>query len=333
MALTNSQYESVMRDYERIRDNSRHLQETRKQEIYEKIPEYLRLEDSVSTLSVSAAKEMLMGDPQAYDRLHDTLSRIRSRQRALLTENGFPADYPEPVFRCSLCQDTGYLTDADQKKQKCVCFRQREISILYSQSHIQDMIDQENFSTLSREYYQGEDLQRFDAAVELCLRFVKNFNQDYHNILFYGTVGTGKSFLSGCIAKELIDSGHSVIYFSSSGLFDRLARYSFDYKEKEKLQDFCEDIYGCDLLIIDDLGTEVTNSFVASRLFSCLNERSLRKRPVIISTNLSLEELRDRYSDRIFSRITSSFSLCKLTGQDIRIRKRTAQLKNAKKEK
>ena len=88
------------------------------------------------------------------------------------------------------------------------------------------------------------------------------------------------------------------------------------------MQDFCEDIYGCDLLIIDDLGTEITNTFVASQLFSCLNERGLRKKSMIISTNLSLEELRDRYSDRIFSRITSSFSLCKLTGQDIRICKK-----------
>ena len=158
--------------------------------------------------------------------------------------------------------------------------------------------------------------------MDLCRNFIKNFNQDYHNILFYGTVGTGKSFLSGCIAKELIDQGCSVIYFSSSSLFDMLARYSFDYKEKEALQDFCEDIYGCDLLIIDDLGTEITNTFVASQLFSCLNERGLRKKAMIISTNLSLEELRDRYSDRIFSRITSFFSLCKLTGQDIRICKK-----------
>ena len=101
-----------------------------------------------------------------------------------------------------------------------------------------------------------------------------------------------------------------------------LARYSFDYKEKDVLQDFYEDIYGCDLLIVDDLGTEITNNFVASQLFSCLNERNLRQKSTIISTNLSLEEIRDRYSDRIFSRITSSFSLCKLTGPDIRIYKK-----------
>ena len=322
MALNNAQYESIIRDYENIRDANRHTLESRKAEVYQAVPEYRELEDSISTLSVSAAKAMLAGDDNARDRLHDSLLHIRQRQQALLTSAGLPVDYLKPIYRCPACEDTGYITDENNLKQKCSCFRQREISILYSQSNIQDMISRENFSTLSTEYYQGEDLRRFESAVDLCRNFIKNFNQDYHNILFYGTVGTGKSFLSGCIAKELIDQGCSVIYFSSSSLFDMLARYSFDYKEKEALQDFCEDIYGCDLLIIDDLGTEITNTFVASQLFSCLNERGLRKKAMIISTNLSLEELRDRYSDRIFSRITSSFSLCKLTGQDIRICKK-----------
>lgn len=322
MALNNAQYESIIRDYENIRDANRHTLESRKAEVYQAVPEYRELEDSISTLSVSAAKAMLAGDDNARDRLHDSLLHIRQRQQALLTSAGLPVDYLKPIYRCPACEDTGYITDENNLKQKCSCFRQREISILYSQSNIQDMISRENFSTLSTEYYQGEDLRRFESAVDLCRNFIKNFNQDYHNILFYGTVGTGKSFLSGCIAKELIDKGYSVIYFSSSGLFDMLARYSFDYKEKEALQDFCEDIYGCDLLIIDDLGTEITNTFVSSQLFYCLNERGLRKKAMIISTNLSLEELRDRYSDRIFSRITSSFSLCKLTGQDIRICKK-----------
>lgn len=327
MALTNSQYQSIIEDYDRIRDNNRYLLETRREEIYRALPEYHELEDSVSSLSVSAARSMLEGDGNAGTRLRKSLSDVRCRQRKLLTAAGFPEDYLDPVYRCPLCQDTGYIVSGDGRKSKCSCFRQREISVLYSQSHIQEAVARENFSTLSTEYYQGEDLRHFESAVDLCQKFVKNFNKDYRNILFYGTVGTGKSFLSGCIAKELMDMGCSVIYFSASGLFDLLARYSFDHRERTALQDLCEDIYGCDLLIIDDLGTEITNAFTASQLFSCLNERSLRKKPVIISTNLSLEEIRDRYSDRIFSRVTSSFALCKLTGPDIRIyRKRTRNM-------
>lgn len=322
MALTNSQYESILRDYEKLRDDSRHLLESRRAQVYQAAAGYSELEDSVSALSVAAARSVLAGDDTARERLHQQLAKTALRRKALLTQHGFPEDYLDPVYRCPLCQDTGYVASEGGPKQKCACFRQREISILYSQSNIRNMIAKENFSALSCEYYQGEDLQRFESAVKISRNFVKSFDQDYHNLLFYGTVGTGKSFLSCCIAKELIDGGHSVIYFSASGFFDTLARYSFDHREKEALQELYEDIYGCDLLIVDDLGTEITNTFVASQLFSCLNERGLRRRPMIISTNLSLEELRDRYSDRIFSRITSSFSLCKLTGPDIRIYKK-----------
>ena len=141
----------------------------------------------------------------------------------------------------------------------------------------------------------------------------------YQNLCFYGTVGTGKSFLSGCIAKALMKDGYSVIYFSASGLIDLFSRYAFDYKSREESEEAYQDIYNCDLLIIDDLGTELTNSFSVSRLFTCLNERALRKKSIIISTNLSLEELRDRYSDRIFSRLTGNFKFCRMTGPDIRM--------------
>lgn len=327
MALSNSQYETIIRNYEKNRDNNRRLLERRRSEIHSAIPGYRELEESVSTLSVQAARQMLSGDDSALSSLHEQLSQLKEKRRSLLLSAGFPPDYLEPIYTCPDCQDTGYIVSADGVKEKCRCFRRQELSILYAQSNIQDMIERENFSTLSYEYYQGEDLQHFKAAVALSQKFAENFKQDYHNLFFYGTVGTGKSFLSGCIARELLQTGCSVIYFSALGLFDTLARYSFDAKAKNALQGFYDDLYNCELLIIDDLGTEVTNSFVTSQLFSCLSERALRRKSIIISTNLSLEELRDRYSDRIFSRITTGFDLCKLTGPDIRIYKKR-QAKN-----
>ena len=325
MALNNSQYEAIINEYERTRDYNRQLLETRRQQIYASVQGYQELEESVSGVAAATAKLVLEGDDTARDALKNRLSEISQKRARLLTDAGFPPDYLEPIYTCPDCQDTGYVVGEDNLKEKCRCFRQQELSLRYAQSNIQDMIRRENFSTLSYEYYQGDDLQHFRSAVTLSKDFTENFKEGYRNLFFYGTVGTGKSFLSGCIACELLQAGFSVIYFSASGLFDRLARYAFDSRSRETLQDFYEDLYQCDLLIIDDLGTEVTNSFVTSQLFACLNERSLRKKSSIISTNLSLEELRDRYSDRIFSRITSNFSLCKLTGPDIRIyRKRMA---------
>lgn len=326
MALNNSQYESIIKGYERARDESRFLLDSRKQQVWREIPEYRQLSESIGSVSVSYGRRMLEGDEGALSELPVKLAEIASRQKQLLTEHGFPADYLEPVYSCPDCQDTGFL-QSGLFREKCHCFRQQELSILYAQSNIQETIGRENFSTLSYAYYQGEDLRRFEAAVDISKNFIENFKDIYHNLFFYGTVGTGKSFLSGCIARELLQRGISVIYFSASGLFDTLARYAFDIKSKEALHDLCEDLYSCGLLIIDDLGTEITNSFVTSQLFTCLNERHLRGRSVLISTNLSLEELRDRYSDRIFSRITSHFTLCKLTGPDVRLLKK--RLSNA----
>ena len=326
MALSNQQYESIMRGYEQTRDNNRYILDQRRQEIYRVIPQYQELEGKIGSISVAKAKSLLDGDEYALTALHNSIEQISRQKKELLTANGFPFDYLEPIFTCSDCQDTGYINTQEYTKEKCHCLRQQELTILYEQSNIQDLLDKENFSTLSYEYYQGEDLDRFQGAVKICQDFVQNFNQNYSNLFFYGTVGTGKSFLSGCVAEELLKSGHSVIYFSSLGLFDSLARYTFDTKANESLYNFCEDLYTCELVILDDLGTEVTNSFVASQLFSLLNERHLRRKSTIISTNLSLEELRDRYSDRVFSRITSNFSLCKLTGPDIRMyKKRTSR--------
>ncbi len=322
MSLSNAQYESIISGYEHTRDRNRRILEERRNTAYGKCPGLRELDASVGRLSVEQTRLLLDGDASALSHLHGSLEEIARHRSRLLADAGFPEDYLEPVYDCPDCRDTGYLRTAEGLQEKCHCFRRQEIALLYEQSHIRDMVSRENFSTLSYAYYQGEDLERFQKAVQICQNFVHFFEQDYHNLFFYGTVGTGKSFLSGCIANELLRQGVSVIYFSSAGLFDTLAEYAFHTREREALSSFYNDLYTCELVIVDDLGTEVTNSFVASQLFAFLNERHLRKRSTIISTNLSLEELRDRYSDRVFSRITSHYTLCKLTGPDIRMRKK-----------
>ncbi|MBD5520919.1 MAG: ATP-binding protein [Lachnospiraceae bacterium] len=317
MSLTNTQYDIILRGYENKQLNTRHELERRTKYVYEHIPAYRELEDTIATLSVSQGKKYLEGNESAIEELKAELARLSARKAQLLKDAGLPADYLKPSYTCPDCRDTGYIDG-----QKCHCFKQTMINLLYEQSNIREMLQNENFNALSYEYYEGEHLSHFRNAVTTCQNFIKNFNSDYHNLFFYGTVGTGKSFLSNCVAKELIESGHSVIYFSSSGLFDFLSKYSFDLKNREDQIEQHNDLYQCDLLIIDDLGTELTNQFVTSQLFSLLNGRHMGKKATVISTNLSLEELRNRYSDRIFSRITSHYEICKLTGPDIRMYKK-----------
>ena len=317
MSINNAQYETIARRYEERQLRNHKLLNERFEEVYAKSPFYKDLEDTLASVSVAQGKKFLEGDDEAISELKSIIRDIKEQKYLALVSAGFPEDYLEPIYDCPYCKDTGYING-----EKCKCFKQAIIDMLYEQSNIKTLLKTDNFANLSYSYYQGEDLLRFKNAVETCQNFVKNFNSDYHNLFFYGTVGTGKSFLSGCVAKELIEKGNVVIYFSSTSLFETLSKNSFDFRAKEEFNHLLEDLYTCDLLIIDDLGTELTNTFVASQLFACLNERHLRKKATIISTNLSLEELRDRYSDRIFSRITSNFEVCKLTGPDIRMYKK-----------
>lgn len=319
MALTNSQYDAIMRSYEEKQRTARHQLERNTETVYRQIPGYEELDRQVASVSIEQGRKLLGGDSSALPELRQRLRELSEKRSTLLRAYGFPDDYLSPVYECSKCRDTGYFAS-----QKCSCFRAAEIDLIYEQSHIRNLLATENFSSLSYDYYAGEDLEKFTKAVQICQNFIKSFHKDYRNLFFYGTVGTGKSFLSCCIAKELIDQGNLVIYFSASQLFDILSKSTFDRDSAEAASGISDDICDCDLLIIDDLGTELTNAFVSSQLFSCLNNRHLRKKASIITTNLSLGELRDRYSDRIFSRITSNYDICKLTGRDIRMQKKTA---------
>ena len=141
-----------------------------------------------------------------------------------------------------------------------------------------------------------------------------------NNLFLCGNTGVGKSFLSHCIMKEALDRSYSALYFTAGELFDLLADARFGRSQESLTREL--PVYECDLLVIDDLGTELTNSFVAVQLFRLLNDRILRKRSTIISTNLTLNELSGIYTERVFSRITSHYTIIKLIGEDIRIQKK-----------
>lgn len=317
MNLSNTQYDSIQREYDAIQTRNRYLSERRRDEVYRTVPGYEDAAGEVASLSVRYGRMMLEEPSEDLSaRYREALSALSEKKAKLLTDAGFPADYLKPIYDCPDCRDTGYADG-----ERCHCFRQRMIRLLYAQSNLQEHLAKENFSTLSYRFYEGEDLANFKKAVETSRSFIENFKTDYRNLIFYGTVGTGKSFLSGCIAKELLEQGCSVIYFSAIGLFNLLAQYSFQSNDKEMLYKTYEDLYNCDLVIVDDLGTEVTNSFTNSQFFSFINERHLRRKATVINTNLGIEDLRNRYSERILSRLAGDYIFRKLTGPDIRLYK------------
>ena len=315
MPLTNKQYDTIMREYDRRQYQDYRLQCTRIDQIYEQIPRIREIDSEISACSLRQAERMIDQEPGAMKSLKDELALLKAEKEGLLLSAGYPADYLKMHYTCPECKDTGYIG-----RKKCHCFLQQEIRLLYSSSHLDQILAEENFSHLSYDVYDEEQKQIMPEIIHTCHQFVNGFDQEFKNILFYGSVGTGKTFLSNCIAKELLDTAHSVIYFTSFQLFELLSIGA--PADKWNLHQQYEALLDSDLLILDDCGTEVSNTFTVSRLFQLLNERALLRKSTIISTNLSIREFRDVYSERIFSRITSSYTLLKLTGSDIRIRRK-----------
>ncbi len=329
MALSNSQYEQIMRMYEQKQLDNEHQLKRRYEEAYARIPRLRDIDDQISSLSLSRARCMLDGDDAALSTLKAELSELISEKKDVLTSFGYPENYLERHYSCPDCQDTGYINT-----DKCHCFKKAIVDLLYTQSNLQEILKVENFDNCCLDFYSCNHIDPLTGrssresiltALRTCREFAETFSDDSRSILLYGDTGVGKTFLSHCIAKELIDSAHSVIYFSAAQLFDFFAKNTFGKKEDTDADAF-EHIYSCDLLIIDDLGTELTNAFTTSQLFICLNERILRNKSTIISTNLALEDIKAIYSERVFSRISSNFTMLRLTGDDIRIQKKLLNL-------
>lgn len=324
MPLSNSQYDEILREYDARQLRNQHLLEARTKTAYEQIPRIKEIDDAIASCSVSQARRLLDGDEEALRSLRGQIAAYRQEKASLLHEHGFPANYFEPIYTCPDCKDTGYIGF-----KRCHCFSQAAINLVYTQSNLKEILQKENFDTFSFDYYSAEDvnpttglssLETAKDAVLKCHDFINHFGDTFSNLYFYGDTGIGKTFLSNCVAKELMDQGYSVIYFTAFQLFDILSKGVFK-KDADALAAH-QNIFDCDLLIIDDLGTELTNSFTTSQLFLCLNERILRKKSTIISTNLGMNQLADIYSERVLSRISSNYTLIKLFGADIRILKR-----------
>lgn len=317
-----------MRLYSRRQTEDSRIEQARRSEAYRKIPELSALDREVSEDAVRRVRASLQGD--APSSAPPSSLSYDERRRSLLTAHGYPAGYLDPVFSCPDCHDTGYIGTVP-----CHCFRQAAIDLFYTQSGLRDVLERENFDTFSPDWYP-EDLtdpvsgmssrKIMEDIHRQCLDFAEHYDALASPfLLMTGNPGLGKTFLSHCIAKKLMDSGHSVIYYSAAELFGHLADIQFRQRQDVSGEEEAFDagyLTSCDLLIIDDLGTEMANSFTASSLFRLLNTRCAARRGLIISTNLTLGELSSVYSERIASRLAGTFTLLQFFGQDVRVQKR-----------
>lgn len=318
--ITRTAFETLLKEYDAKQLKAAADLRARKEAMEREIPRLAEIDREVAHLSVSEAISRITGkaDPSGREKL----SALREEKKALLEQAGYTEADLQPRYQCSRCKDTGYIGS-----QFCPCLKERLTDILYDQSNIKEVLKEENFKTFSFRYYpEGEASDLAKAAVAKAQDFIENFDASEDNLFISGATGVGKTFLTNCIAKELLDRGYFTIYLSAIRLFDILSEATFRSSRSDREDtsaDFiCRHIYDCDLLIIDDLGTEMINSFTTAQLFHCINERIIRKKHTIISTNLSLKQLQENYSERIFSRIANKYSFIRLIGNDIRMIKK-----------
>ena len=324
--MRESTIKDILTGYERKRDLAEKELEARKKKVYHRIPEIKEIDDEVSKIGLKLAKLVLL-NPQDKDKiLEETkikMDALKNRKNQLLNDFKIPTGYLNLKYDCPICKDTGFLKTG----KKCNCLKQQIINQAYSMSNLSRILYSQNFSTydpskfsMERDEYLGISPQENILEIlSICEGFVFNFNKDNdENMLFYGDTGLGKSFMSNCIAKELLDKGYVVIYQTAFKMFEIIEDYKFKNADDHISKDNYENLFDCDLLIIDDLGTELTNSFTNTELFNILNTRLLAGKKTIISTNLTPIQLGETYTQRTFSRIFDRFRMIKFIGNDLR---------------
>lgn len=329
MALKNTQYHEIMKQYEERQSRNHFQMEKRQEEIRLHIPEYEELRLTMLSLCLERTKASLGSSERSKEELENEIQLISKQKQELLIAAGYEPDYLEPVYTCPDCRDTGYIDG-----KECHCFRETVADVFYHQSSLHPVLEKENFDTFCLDFYDRTtpDPQLFKTPYQnmleilgKCHSFIDHFDlPDFweypHNLLFVGQTGVGKSFLSHCITKELLQKGHMVLYLSAvelSQLFEQ-NKFSKDTGADQKEQ--YEDLFTCDLLVIDDLGTETITSFTISALLDCINRREASRHATIISSNYNPLELQKLYSERFSSRIMANYLFLPIIGEDIRIR-------------
>lgn len=321
MALSETEFNELIREYRHKRQNKIDEAKAVKEKVYSENLRLREIELEIENKSIKFAIENLKNKNKSLDDYKKYIKRLNDEKNEILKRIGFENGIT-PKFECALCEDTGYVNG-----EMCSCFKKRITEILYKSSHLGDVLKDENFEKFNVNYYSEKivDTEFGVNSKELAIharnrsiKFVRDFDNQYNNILFYGNVGAGKTFLSHCIAKVLLDRGKRVVYLTAFSFFDITAKEKFSGYNGIKSEYSKSLLMDADLLIIDDLGTELVNSFTNSELFAFINERMLKKKAMIISTNLDLKSFSELYGERIFSRIEGNFEFIKLIGNDIR---------------
>ena len=322
---------TLLKEYEQKRNLAEAKAIQKKQELYKKIPELAKLEEDSNIYALdSIIKSLNSGNTDKS--LSKNLKSNTTKKNQILKENGYDIHYLDPEYECKKCSDTGYV-DNNGSKELCACIKQKLYNIAYNNANIYDL-ENNNFDKFVLDYYSDKSnkeeygttvspRKNIEKIIKTCHNFVDNFDDSKtNNLLFCGATGLGKTFLSSCIAYEMIKKGKVVLYQTAPLMLDQIIDYKFGKSDNNVF----DAILNADLLIIDDLGTETVNSLKNTEIFNIINSRLLNQNnkvtKTIISTNLSLDHLNSVYEERITSRLIGNYDCCLFYGDDIRIQKK-----------
>ena len=299
-------------------------QKKRINEVYKKIPSMESLDKNIRELGYIIIQDGLKGDDT--EKKENDLKQLRIEKARILEANGFEKDYMEIRYHHPMCKDTGFVGT-----KMCSCRKQLIIDQNYSQSNIRSLISRENFrnfddSLFSDNPYKDYPItpyQNIQHIKKSLYGFINDFDKQNNNLYIFGDVGRGKTYLLNSIAKEILDRNYSVLYMTSSRLFKFLNDYNWAFEEaRAKHQEQFDFILECDLLIIDDLGSEPSSKNDSANLFEVVNNRMIAGKPIIFSTNFDETMLSEMYGERIFSRIIGNSDVYEIFGEDLRLKTR-----------
>ena len=304
-------------EFEEKRKKNENERDLRLAEVYSKIPEIYEIDKELSKTGVSIMGCALSGKESFEENLSKLKERnlfLQEKRAELLRANGYQKDYTDLKYDCPICCDYGA-----HNGKICSCYKSRLIEEQFKESGISSLAETQSFDTFSLDYYENKG--EMQNLINYSKEYVENFGSSYENLLFVGGTGLGKTHLSTAIAVELIKKGYNVVYESAQNIF-------FDFENDRFIDRFGGDepvspkYLECDLLIIDDLGAENVTAFSVACLYNIINTRLNKKLPVIASTNFTSQEIRQRYHDRITSRLFSDFTIKLFKGTDIRRQKK-----------
>lgn len=328
MGYSSNVYKSASDILFERRLNAEKSADKRRKQIYQKFPRIKQLEKEIATCEIRAARAVVSGGDvvSQMEQLRDQNLAMQQEIREILESNGYPGDIFEPRYTCKKCNDSGYY-DENGRTLVCSCLKNALIACACAELNRTAPLSLSTFESFSLDYYDKNidssagisPYNHMSSVLKYCQSYAENFGKHSSSILMKGATGLGKTHLSLAIANEVIKKGYGVIYVSAPSLVTRLEKNYFGNSDDDSTINM---LIECDLLIIDDLGTEFHGQFSVSQLYNIFNSRMLSNKPIIINTNLTIREMEKIYSERFVSRICGNAQKLDFLGSDIRIRKK-----------